>query len=426
MVLLCNPIQNAPTPRRATRQALVRWGGRVVKVGGDAPVVVQSMTNTDTADAIGTAIQIKQLAQAGSELVRITVNNAESARALPDIRQQLDRMGIDVPLIGDFHYNGHKLLAEFPDCAYALSKYRINPGNVGSARNRDDNFAQMIQIACRYDKPVRIGVNWGSLDQTLLAKMMDQNAHQAIPLSAQQVMYAALIESALSSAKQAESLGLPGNQITLSCKVSQVQDLIAVYRELSKRCDYPLHLGLTEAGMGSKGIVASTAALSVLFQEGIGDTIRISLTPEPGGDRTREVIVAQEILQSMGLRAFTPQVVACPGCGRTTSTVFQTLAERIQTYLREQMPMWKSQYPGVEAMQVAVMGCVVNGPGESKHANIGISLPGTGELPAAPVFIDGERSVTLKGDNIAEEFQRIVENYVQTKYVAASTKVFAD
>ncbi len=410
------PVSSGPFPRRVTRQALIRWGGRVVKVGGGAPVVVQSMTNTDTADAIGTAIQIKALAQAGSEVVRITVNNAESASAVPAIRQQLDRMGIDVPLAGDFHYNGHKLLSEFPDCAQALSKYRINPGNVGTSRSRDDNFAKMIELACRYDKPVRIGVNWGSLDQGLLARMMDENAARPQPLAAKQVMYAALIESAVSSAKTAESLGLPGQQIILSCKVSQVQDLIAVYRELANRCDYPLHLGLTEAGMGSKGIVASTAALSVLLQEGIGDTIRISLTPEPNGDRTKEVIVGQEILQTMGLRAFTPQVVACPGCGRTTSTLFQELAENIQTYLREQMPVWKSRFVGVETMQVAVMGCVVNGPGESKHANIGISLPGTGEAPSAPVFIDGQRSVTLKGERIAEEFKAIVESYVARKY----------
>ncbi len=410
------PVSSGPLPRRITRQALIRWGGRVLKVGGGAPVVVQSMTNTDTADAIGTAIQIKALAQAGSEVVRITVNNAESARAVPAIRQQLDRMGIDVPLVGDFHYNGHKLLTEFPECAQALSKYRINPGNVGTSRSRDDNFAKMIELACRYDKAVRIGVNWGSLDQSLLARLMDENAARSQPLEAKQVMYAALIESAVSSAKTAESLGLPGNQILLSCKVSQVQDLIAVYRELSNRCDYPLHLGLTEAGMGSKGIVASTAALSVLLQEGIGDTIRISLTPEPNGDRTKEVIVGQEILQTMGLRAFTPQVVACPGCGRTTSTLFQELAENIQTYLREQMPIWKSRFVGVETMQVAVMGCVVNGPGESKHANIGISLPGTGEAPSAPVFIDGQRSVTLKGERIAEEFKAIVESYVARKY----------
>lgn len=414
--LFDTPVVDAPSPRRQTRQALVRWGGRLVRVGGDAPVVVQSMTNTDTADAIATAIQTKALAQAGSEIVRITVNNAEAAQAVPAIRNQLDRMGIDVPLCGDFHYNGHQLLSDYPDCAQALSKYRINPGNVGTARSRDGNFARMIELACQYDKPVRIGVNWGSLDQSLLARLMDENAARATPLTVQQVMYAALIESAVSSARQAELLGLPGHQIVLSCKVSQVQHLIAVYRELARRCNYPLHLGLTEAGMGSKGIVASTAALSVLLQEGIGDTIRISLTPEPGGDRTREVVVGQEILQTMGLRAFTPQVVACPGCGRTTSTVFQELADKIQTYLRQQMPVWKSRYPGVENMQVAVMGCVVNGPGESRHADIGISLPGTGEAPSAPVYIDGERSVTLKGEGIAEAFQQIVEAYVERRY----------
>jgi (E)-4-hydroxy-3-methylbut-2-enyl-diphosphate synthase len=418
--LFQHAIPNQPASRRLTRQALVRWSGRVIKVGGGAPVVVQSMTNTDTADAIATAIQIKELAQAGSEIVRITVNNAEAAREVPAIRNQLDRMGIDVPLCGDFHYNGHQLLAEFPDCAQALSKYRINPGNVGGARSRENNFAKMIELACLHDKPVRIGVNWGSLDQTLLARLMDENAATSVPLPAQQVMYAALIESAVSSAAQAEQLGLPGSQIVLSCKVSQVQDLIAVYRALSLRCDYPLHLGLTEAGMGSKGIVASTAALSVLLQEGIGDTIRISLTPEPGGDRTREVIVAQEILQTMGLRAFTPQVVACPGCGRTTSTFFQELADKIQTYLRQQMPVWKSRYPGVETMQVAVMGCVVNGPGESRHANIGISLPGTGEAPSAPVFIDGERALTLKGERIAEDFQQLVQSYVVKRYGGAT------
>ncbi len=385
-------------------------------MGGDAPVVVQSMTNTDTADVYATAIQVKELARAGSELVRITVNNPESAAAVPAIREQLDKMGIDVPLIGDFHYNGHKLLNDYPECARALSKYRINPGNVGQGAKRDTQFAQMIEIACRYDKPVRIGVNWGSLDQDLLARIMDENARRSEPWSAQSVMYEALITSAIENAQRAEQLGMPGDRITLSCKVSGVQDLIAVYRELAKRCDYPLHLGLTEAGMGSKGIVASTAALSVLLQEGIGDTIRVSLTPEPGGDRTKEVVVAQEILQTMGLRKFTPMVIACPGCGRTTSTVFQELADRIQTYLREQMPVWKHQYPGVEAMNVAVMGCIVNGPGESKHAHIGISLPGTGESPAAPVFVDGEKAVTLRGEKIAEEFQAIVLDYVKTRY----------
>ena len=367
-------------------------------------------------DAIGTAIQIKELARAGSEVVRITVNTPEAAAAVPAIREQLDRMDIAVPLVGDFHYNGHQLLTQYPECAEALSKYRINPGNVGQGAKRDTQFAQMIEVACKYQKPVRIGVNWGSLDQALLARVMDENAQRAEPWSAQAVMYEALVTSALDNAKRAEALGLPGDRIVLSCKVSGVQDLIAVYRELARRCDYPLHLGLTEAGMGSKGIVASTAALSVLLQEGIGDTIRISLTPEPGGDRTREVIVAQEILQTMGLRKFTPMVIACPGCGRTTSTVFQELADRIQTYLREQMPAWKGKYPGVEEMNVAVMGCIVNGPGESKHANIGISLPGTGESPAAPVFVDGQKTVTLRGERIAEEFQAIVLDYVQTRY----------
>jgi (E)-4-hydroxy-3-methylbut-2-enyl-diphosphate synthase len=399
-----------------TRQSVVRYGDREVRVGGGAPVVVQSMTNTDTADAIGTAIQIKELARAGSEVVRITVNTEEAAAAVPAIREQLDKMGIDVPLVGDFHYNGHLLLTRHPACAEALSKYRINPGNVGQGAKRDTQFAQMIEVANKYDKPVRIGVNWGSLDQSLLARMMDENAQRKDPWTAQVVMYEALITSALDNAKRAEELGMPGDRIVLSCKVSGVQDLIAVYRELSRRCDYPLHVGLTEAGMGSKGIVASTAAIGVLLQEGIGDTIRVSLTPEPGGDRTKEVIVAQEILQTMGLRKFTPMVIACPGCGRTTSTVFQELADQIQTYLREQMPVWKTSYPGVEEMNVAVMGCIVNGPGESKHANIGISLPGTGESPAAPVFVDGQKSVTLRGERIAEEFQTIVLDYVKTRY----------
>jgi (E)-4-hydroxy-3-methylbut-2-enyl-diphosphate synthase len=385
-------------------------------VGGDAPIMVQSMTNTDTADVIATAIQVKELARAGSEVVRITVNSPEAAAAVPAIREQLDRMDIDVPLVGDFHYNGHQLLTQYPACADALSKYRINPGNVGHGAKRDTQFAQMIEVACKHQKPVRIGVNWGSLDQSLLARVMDENAKRADPWTSQAVMYEALVVSALENARRAEELGLAGDKIVLSCKVSGVQDLIAVYRELARRCDYPLHLGLTEAGMGSKGIVASTAALSVLLQEGIGDTIRISLTPEPGGDRTREVIVGQEILQTMGLRKFTPMVIACPGCGRTTSTVFQELADRIQTYLRDQMPVWKGTYPGVEAMNVAVMGCIVNGPGESKHANIGISLPGTGESPAAPVFVDGEKTVTLRGDQIAEEFQAIVLDYVKTRY----------
>lgn len=409
-------ILSGPRQRRLSRAASIVYGKRKVVIGGDAPVVVQSMTNTDTADVIATAIQIKDLARAGSELVRITVNNPEAAAAVPAIREQLDKMEVDVPLVGDFHYNGHTLLQNFPECAQALSKYRINPGNVGQGAKRESQFAQMIELACRYDKPVRIGVNWGSLDQTLLARIMDENARRSVPWTAQSVMYEALITSAIENAQRAEELGLAGDKIILSCKVSGVQDLIAVYRELSTRCEYPLHLGLTEAGMGSKGIVASTAALSVLLQEGIGDTIRISLTPEPGGDRCREVIVGQEILQTMGLRKFTPMVIACPGCGRTTSTVFQELADDIQTFLREQMPAWKKQYPGVESMNVAVMGCIVNGPGESKHANIGISLPGTGESPAAPVFIDGVKAMTLRGDRIAEEFQAIVLNYVAKRY----------
>jgi (E)-4-hydroxy-3-methylbut-2-enyl-diphosphate synthase len=396
--------------------ALVRYRDREVRIGGDAPVVVQSMTNTDTADVIGTAIQIKELARAGSEMVRVTVNTPEAAAAVPAICEQLDKMDVVVPIVGDFHYNGHKLLTDFPECAQALAKYRINPGNVGQGNKRDTQFAQMIEVACRYDKPVRIGVNWGSLDQALLARIMDENAQRATPWSAQAVMYEALVTSAIENAQRAEEVGLSGDRIILSCKVSGVQDLIAVYRELARRCDYPLHLGLTEAGMGSKGIVASTAALSVLLQEGIGDTIRISLTPEPGGDRTKEVVVAQEILQTMGLRKFTPMVIACPGCGRTTSTVFQELADDIQTFLREQMPVWKKEYPGVEAMNVAVMGCIVNGPGESKHANIGISLPGTGESPAAPVFVDGEKTVTLRGENIAQEFHAIVLDYVKRRY----------
>lgn len=411
-----SPIPSGPIARKITRQAVVRHGAREVRVGGGAPVMVQSMTNTDTADAIGTAIQVKELARAGSEVVRITVNTEDAAAAVPAIRDQLDKMGIDVPLVGDFHYNGHLLLTRYPACAEALSKYRINPGNVGQGAKRDTQFAQMIEVANKYAKPVRIGVNWGSLDQSLLARIMDENAQRREPWSAQAVMYEALITSALDSAQRAEELGMPGDRIVLSCKVSGVQDLIAVYRELSRRCDYPLHVGLTEAGMGSKGIVASTAAIGVLLQEGIGDTIRVSLTPEPGGDRTKEVIVAQEILQTMGLRKFTPMVIACPGCGRTTSTVFQELADQIQSYLREQMPVWKTSYPGVEEMNVAVMGCIVNGPGESKHANIGISLPGTGESPAAPVFIDGQKSVTLRGERIAEEFQSIVLDYVKTRY----------
>ena len=416
--LVLNDAKIGPSPRHHTRQTVVAWGSQKVLIGGGAPVVVQSMTNTDTADAIATAIQVKELALAGSEIVRITVNTPEAAREVIAIREQLDRMGISVPLAGDFHYNGHKLLTQYPDCAQALSKYRINPGNMGGGKKRDDNFAQMIEVACRYQKPVRIGVNWGSLDHELLARMMDDNVKLAQPRDGRAVMRDALVVSAISNAERAQELGLSGDAIILSCKVSHVQDLIAVYRDLAARCDYPLHLGLTEAGMGSKGIVASTAALSVLLQEGIGDTIRISLTPEPGGDRTREVIVGQEILQTMGLRAFTPMVVACPGCGRTSSTVFQELADQIQTYLREQMPTWKTQYPGVESMNVAVMGCVVNGPGESRHADIGISLPGTGEVPSAPVFVDGERTVTLKGDHIAEEFQKIVQDYVARRYGA--------
>jgi (E)-4-hydroxy-3-methylbut-2-enyl-diphosphate synthase len=412
----CLPTQAGTAARRPTRQVELRWGRRVVRVGGDAPVMVQSMTNTDTADAIATAIQVKELAAAGSEVVRITVNSPEAAAEVEAIREQLDRMDVDVPLVGDFHYNGHKLLTKYPGCAAALSKYRINPGNVGKGSKREDNFAQMIEVACRHDKPVRIGVNWGSLDQELLARMMDENAQRAEPWDANAVLREALVRSAVESARRAEQLGLPGNRICLSAKVSGVQDLIAVYRELARRCDYPLHLGLTEAGMGSKGITASTAALAVLLQEGIGDTIRVSLTPAPGEPRTKEVQVAQEVLQALGLRAFAPQVIACPGCGRTTSTYFQELADKIQAYLRAQMPTWRAAYPGVESMSVAVMGCVVNGPGESKHANVGISLPGTGELPVAPVFVDGERTVTLKGDRIAEEFQAIVEDYVQRKF----------
>ena len=409
---------NSFLKRRVSRQSRVQWADNVVTVGGDAPVRVQSMTNTDTADAIGTAIQVKELARAGSEIVRITVDTPAAAAAVPSIREQLDKMGVYVPLVGDFHYNGHTLLKEYPDCAKALSKYRINPGNVGQGAKRDIQFSQMIEMACQYQKPIRIGVNWGSLDQDLLAKLLDVNAALSHPKELREVMAEALIQSALQSAARAEELGLDGNQITLSCKVSAVQDLIAVYRDLATRCDYSLHLGLTEAGMGSKGIVASTAALSVLLQEGIGDTIRVSLTPEPGAPRENEVIVAQEILQTMGLRNFTPMVIACPGCGRTTSTYFQELASRIQTYLRHQMPIWKKDHPGVEAMNVAVMGCIVNGPGESKHANIGISLPGTGESPAAPVFVDGVKVKTLRGESIAEEFQVIVDEYVKNTYRA--------
>ncbi len=398
--------------RRPSRPVAV---GEVL-IGGGAPIVVQSMTNTDTADAEATARQVEMLARAGSELVRITVNSPEAAAQVARIRERLDARGCAVPLVGDFHYNGHKLLTQFPECAQALAKYRINPGNVGKGARRDEQFATMIECALRYEKPVRIGVNWGSLDAQLLARLMDENARRAEPLEAAEVMREAVVRSALESARQAERWGLAPERIVISCKMSQVQDLIAVYRSLAARCDYALHLGLTEAGMGSKGIVASTAAMAVLLQEGIGDTIRVSLTPEPGGDRAREVQVAQEILQTMGLRAFTPMVSACPGCGRTTSTVFQELARKIEDYLRAQMPVWKAAYPGVEGMRVAVMGCVVNGPGESKHADIGISLPGTGEVPVAPVYVDGRKTVTLKGERIAEEFQAIVENYVKSKY----------
>ncbi|MCH7342138.1 flavodoxin-dependent (E)-4-hydroxy-3-methylbut-2-enyl-diphosphate synthase [Pelomonas sp. CA6] len=408
-----------PAARRS-RQAQVRWGDHLVTIGGDAPVRVQSMTNTDTVDVIETAIQVKELAQAGSELVRITVNTPEAAAAVPAIREQLDRMGINVPLVGDFHYNGHRLLTEFPDMAQALSKYRINPGNVGKGDKKDRQFAQMIEAAVRYDKVVRIGVNWGSLDQEILAQMMDDNARRATPWDAKQVMYQALIQSALSSASYARELGMNPDNIIISCKVSGVQDLISVYRALSRRCDYALHLGLTEAGMGAKGTVASAAALSILLQEGIGDTIRVSLTPQPGEARTQEVVVALEILQSLGLRAFNPSVTACPGCGRTTSTTFQELAKQIDDFLRAQMPVWRKKYPGVENMKVAVMGCIVNGPGESKHADIGISLPGTGEAPAAPVFIDGEKALTLRGDNIANEFHALVETYIERRFGTAS------
>ena len=402
--------------RRVSRQVRVGGGAASILVGGGAPIVVQSMTNTDTADAQATVQQVVELARAGSELVRITVNSPEAAAQVARIRERLDLTGCRVPLVGDFHFNGHKLLAQFPDCARALAKYRINPGNVGKGAKRDEQFATMIDCALRYEKPVRIGVNWGSLDPELLARMMDENARRPEPLEAEAVMREAVIRSALESARQAEEWGLPAERIVISCKMSQVQDLIAVYRTLAERCDYALHLGLTEAGMGSKGIVASTAAMSVLLQEGIGDTIRVSLTPEPGGSRTREVQVAQEILQTMGLRAFTPMVSACPGCGRTTSTYFQELAQKIELFLRNQMPVWRAAHPGVEEMRVAVMGCVVNGPGESKHANIGISLPGTNEVPVAPVYVDGRKTVTLKGERIAEEFQAIVEQYVREKY----------
>ncbi|MBP6851445.1 MAG: flavodoxin-dependent (E)-4-hydroxy-3-methylbut-2-enyl-diphosphate synthase [Rhodoferax sp.] len=411
----------ASVAQRQTRQATVAWGQRVVTIGGGAPVRIQSMTNTDTAEAIGTAIQVKELALAGSEMVRITVNTPEAAQAVPHIREQLDRMGIDVPLIGDFHYNGHRLLTDFPDCARALSKYRINPGNVGKGDKRDRQFGQMIEAAARWNKAVRIGVNWGSLDQELLAHLMDENSARAQPWSAQSVMYEALVRSAIDSARRAEDMGLDGRQIILSCKVSGVQDLVSVYRALAARCDYALHLGLTEAGMGTKGTVASAAALSILLQEGIGDTIRVSLTPAPGEARTQEVVIASEILQALGVRSFVPSVTACPGCGRTTSTTFQELTQQIDDFLRAQMPVWRSRYPGVEKLKVAVMGCIVNGPGESKHADIGISLPGTGEAPAAPVFIDGEKRMTLRGDAIAQEFQAIVEQYIENRFGAPAT-----
>ena len=409
-----DPIDARPRVRRLTRAVTV---GRV-HVGGGAPVVVQSMTNTDTADVLGTAMQVAELARAGSEMVRITVNNEAAARAVPHIRDRLLALNMDVPLVGDFHYNGHKLLTDFPACAEALAKFRINPGNVGSGAKRDPQFAAIVELACRYDKPVRIGVNWGSLDPSVLARIMDENAGRSEPRDAGEVMREALVVSALESAAKAEEYGLAGDRIILSAKVSSVQDLIAVYRDLANRSDYALHLGLTEAGLGSKGIVASTAALAVLLQEGIGDTIRISLTPEPGGSRTQEVVVAQEILQTMGLRAFTPMVTACPGCGRTTSEFFQELAKTVQEHVREKMPLWRVQYDGVENMTLAVMGCIVNGPGESKHANIGISLPGNGEAPAAPVFIDGEKAMTLRGDNIASEFVGILDDYVARKYAA--------
>ncbi len=418
-------IETAATGVRRSRQARVVWGERVITVGGDAPVRVQSMTNTDTADAIGTAIQVKELALAGSEMVRLTVNTPEAAQAVPFIREQLDRMGIDVPLIGDFHYNGHRLLTDIPACAQALSKYRINPGNVGKGDKHDKQFALMIEAALRWDKPVRIGVNWGSLDQELLASLMDENSRRAIPWGAKPVMYEALIASAIGSAERAVEMGMSRNQVLLSCKVSGVQDLVSVYRELARRCDYPLHLGLTEAGMGTKGAVASTAALAILLQEGIGDTIRVSLTPQPGESRTQEVVIACEILQALELRAFVPSVTACPGCGRTTSTVFQELTKQIEDFLRAQMPLWREKYPGVEKLKVAVMGCIVNGPGESKQADIGISLPGTGEAPAAPVFIDGEKRMTLRGEGIAQEFQKIVETYVEARFGTPSAASIA-
>lgn len=410
------PIESAMPKARVSRQSVVRWGSRVVTVGGNAPVRVQSMTNTDTVDVIGTAIQVKELALAGSELVRLTVNTPEAAQAVPHVRDQLDRMGIDVPLIGDFHYNGHRLLTDYPACAQALSKYRINPGNVGKGDKRDKQFGQMIEAAMKWDKPIRIGVNWGSLDQDLLAGLMDDNGKRATPWDPKSVMYEALITSAIESARWAASMGMSEDQIMLSCKVSGVQDLISVYRELAKRCDFALHLGLTEAGMGTKGAVASATALSILLQEGIGDTIRVSLTPQPGESRTQEVLIACEILQALGVRSFVPSVTACPGCGRTTSTTFQELTKQIEDFLRQQMPVWREKYPGVEKMKVAVMGCIVNGPGESKHADIGISLPGTGEAPVAPVYIDGEKRLTLRGELIAQEFQTLVENYVEQRF----------
>lgn len=409
-------IESAAPKARRSLQARVVWGSRTVTVGGDAPVRIQSMTNTDTVDVIGTAIQVKELALAGSEMVRLTVNTPEAAEAVPHVRDQLDRMGIDVPLVGDFHYNGHRLLTDFPACAQALSKYRINPGNVGKGGKRDTQFGLMIEAAMKWDKPIRIGVNWGSLDQELLGSLMDENSRRATPWDAKPVMYEALITSAIDSATRAVEMGMKKDQIILSCKVSGVQDLVSVYRELARRCDHPLHLGLTEAGMGTKGAVASAAALSILLQEGIGDTIRVSLTPQPGEARTQEVVIASEILQALELRSFVPSVTACPGCGRTTSTTFQELTKQIDDFLRGQMPIWREKYPGVEKMKVAVMGCIVNGPGESKHADIGISLPGTGEAPAAPVFIDGEKRLTLRGNAIAQEFQKIVEDYVEKRF----------
>ena len=410
------PISFSQPMRRRTRQARIECNGKCVTVGGDAPVRIQSMTNTDTVDAVGTAIQVKELALAGSELVRITVNTPEAAAAVPYVREQLDRMGMDVPLVGDFHYNGHTLLTDYPACAQALAKYRINPGNVGKGEKRDRQFGVMVETAARWNKAVRIGVNWGSLDQELLASLMDENSLRKNPWDARQGMYEALIACAVDSARRAEEIGLAGDQIILSCKVSGVQDLVAVYRELANRCDYALHLGLTEAGMGTKGTVASATALSILLQEGIGDTIRVSLTPQPGESRNQEVVVASEILQALELRRFVPSVTACPGCGRTTSTTFQELAKDIDDFLRERMPEWKKTFPGVESLKVAVMGCIVNGPGESKHADIGISLPGTGEAPAAPVYVDGEKSVTLRGENIVLQFRVLVENYIERRF----------